>query len=562
MEKNRFAQNDSVTGVNLFLFFLYIALLSYMLISCSSSNNSTSNNSNGEQPGWLQDDNSDNQSTNNTNNSTTQSNNSQTEPVNNSTNEAVILEGEISEADPSFAGNTEIIGTVTKSDGSPIEDVKVFVENGPSTTTLPNGMFYLTNVAPNERQLIKFFHKDYIPNQRPILAEADMSYSVDAVLIPFTKNVIENAENGGTFSYKFASKASTEIEIKVTFAEQGIAKSDGTIVTGNVDFYIGFMDVTDPQQLLGVPGDFLALIDTGESNGGPTFFDDYIGRTDQGLLQSFGMAQFELKIDDTDVNVAEGKTVTVEFEMVGGENFNDGDTIPLWEFNPENGFWEEKGTWTVRVEPDGRKFAVTELEHFSPPKNIDQLVGLNCVKGRVLQNEGATIAGVEVAVLDTVSRNLRTAYTANDGTFCINVTAGSTVTMQESAMIPGLIGREKQENIVINSRPAACGTQWENDCTIIPDITIFGIPTTCLIGSDADLADGTVELVDPVNQDSLDHFAHGNSNGTFCVPVVPAHSQVQVRGCGSIINVDTIGGSCSKGGCTTVARKNLSCANR
>ncbi len=97
-------------------------------------------------------------------------------------------------------------------------------------------------------------------------------------------------------------------------------------------------------------GDLLALPENSNPNDSPV------------LLESFGMMEFNLL--DQNGNEIHQLNGPAEVCMQATSGLTEGDAIPLWWFNKDNGLWEEEGQGTV-VNKAGKLMLCGEVSHFT-----------------------------------------------------------------------------------------------------------------------------------------------------------------------------------------------------
>jgi hypothetical protein len=165
---------------------------------------------------------------------------------------------------------------------------------------------------------------------------------------------IASIESGGSASGKHG--------VKVEFPAGALVNAAGQPVTGAVEMLMTPVDVTDV--------DVSAF---------PGLFEGNAAGTTRGTLLSFGTAEFEPQQGGQKLNLASGKTATIELPLYAttqpdGSAIRAGDSIPLWSLDPATGVWTQEGSGTIVASagsPTGLAMRAA-ISHFSW-WNIDQL---------------------------------------------------------------------------------------------------------------------------------------------------------------------------------------------
>jgi hypothetical protein len=140
---------------------------------------------------------------------------------------------------------------------------------------------------------------------------------------------------------------------KVTFDAGSLQQADGTPVSGPVDVTLTPIDVAANGRAF--PGRFEGTRTTGQ----------------QGLIESYGTAEFLLSQGGAAVQLAPGRKATIEIPVYIGKNRDGsavkaGDVYPLWSLDERTGGWTEEGTGTVVVAQTPSGFALRgDVTHFS-----------------------------------------------------------------------------------------------------------------------------------------------------------------------------------------------------
>ena len=199
--------------------------------------------------------------------------------------------------------------------------------------------------------------------------------------------------------------------VKVEFPAGALVNAAGQPATGTVEMLMTPVNVTDV--------DVSAF---------PGLFEGNAAGTTRGTLLSFGTAEFVPQQGGQKLNLANGKTATIEVPLYAtaqpdGSVIRAGDTIPLWSLDPSTGVWTQEGSGTIVASagsPTGLAMRAS-VSHFSW-WNIDQFsqratVTLTvtapnetvpdntavAVEGRVLAGNGPTWAATTTAVVGSAT---------------------------------------------------------------------------------------------------------------------------------------------------------------
>lgn len=176
----------------------------------------------------------------------------------------------------------------------------------------------------------------------------------------------------------------------------------GQPITGMVDIHLTPLDPAVPAELAAYPGDGRART----SEGGTV------------QLESFGVVDVTVRQGDTDLTIAPGMGVTVEFPLpavADGAAASPPETIALWGFDEGAGVWTEEGVATLDL---ARGVYVGTIGHLSP-WNCDQPLEATCVSGHVRDRSGVGIAGAYVIGNGVDYLGDASAVSGADGEFCL-----------------------------------------------------------------------------------------------------------------------------------------------
>ncbi|WP_375773296.1 hypothetical protein NR798_21250 [Archangium gephyra] len=242
------------------------------------------------------------------------------------------------------------------------------------------------------------------------------------------------AEEGGTLQTP---------QVRVTIPPDAVVDALGQLVTGTVDVTIAPLDPTT--QLAAMPG---PLEGTRVAE----------GETVQ--LESFFMAEVSLWSNGAPVQLAPGKSATLEFVLPESlaSQFHVGDSVPAWWFDLDEGRWREEGEGTIQpstTQPDRLAWFVT-VKHFTWWNCDAPVTDKSCVNVLVVDGKGAPAKGATVSAEGTSYTGAsRTASTGADGRACIEIKRGSTANV-----FAGLAGAPVSGMVAVtgSAGAAVCGS--------------------------------------------------------------------------------------------------------
>jgi len=225
---------------------------------------------------------------------------------------------EVKEVTASFAGI--IVGENEEF----LEGVTVTIGNH-TTTTDENGAFFFKNIAvPNNKAYFTASKSGYFHGSRTIFAQAGSTHQVRIKMLDNSPiGTIQNA-TGGVVSLPEGGQ--------LTFEAGDVAYPNGDPYTGQVNVAAKRIDPTTANGQFEMPGDLRGK-----------------DKDDKDVtLASYGMMAVELTDNSGNLlQVAEGQTVDIEFEVPSSLLSTAPAEIPLWYFDETNGEWIEEGSATL-----------------------------------------------------------------------------------------------------------------------------------------------------------------------------------------------------------------------
>lgn len=241
--------------------------------------------------------------------------------------------------------------------------------------------------------------------QSGAISEPDSS-TLETIELALQTANISSLVDGDT---DFGLTSEDDDTVVVEISASSLVDSDGAAVSGSVTAEVTFIDPSLDPELM--PGTYA------------------VGETDSaGVLESFGAMNTTFTDDEgNELNLADGQTATIRIPVA--ENSSDlADTIPLYYFDDELGYWVEEGTATL-VTVDGVSYYEGEVSHFST-WNADQIFNSVTVNGCVVDENGEAISGARIYSQGQDYVGQSTAYSGSDGSFSIIVRSNSEVLLQ------------------------------------------------------------------------------------------------------------------------------------
>jgi hypothetical protein len=266
-----------------------------------------------------------------------------------------------------------IQGMVMDVDGEALADIPVTLSDGRETLSDNEGRYRFEKVELDS-YVVKVSVLEYAEQFRKVLIDDWRTHNANFELYP--TGVIFDVDNsqGGLFEEGRLLVDAPPF----AFAAPGESPRDGMVQ----------LALTVPDLLetgtAGAPGNFTTLEDDRQ-------------------LVSFGFWDIRVFQDGEQINVADGSTVTLEYELFTDEEMPRaqahlmGDTMPLWTFDEQSASWTQVDELPVQEDERGFRSVSAELPHFSP-WNCDDLFAATCVEVWVEDQMGNAIEGVEVSL--------------------------------------------------------------------------------------------------------------------------------------------------------------------
>ncbi len=215
-------------------------------------------------------------------------------------------------------------GIIVGANEEPLEGVLV-ASGSNTTTTDENGAFFFKNISvPNNKAYFTATKAGYFHGSRTIFAQANHTHQVRIKMLD--NNPIGSIMNnvGGDVILPQGGK--------LTFEAGDVAYPNGNPYTGQVNVAAKRIDPTTDNGRFEMPGDLRGK-----------------DKEDKDVtLASYGMMAVELTDNSGNLlQVAQGQTVDMTFEVPASLVSTAPTEIPLWYFDEANGEWKEEGSATL-----------------------------------------------------------------------------------------------------------------------------------------------------------------------------------------------------------------------
>lgn len=287
---------------------------------------------------------------------------------------------------------------VSNKAGYALPEVPVTI-NGTTVNTDQFGLAQFDGVSQTSLMLVSASKEGYLSQT--------YQYSFDAMQENAAANLTLQSINSDSHivdSTEAIDITEAELHTKIILAANSFVDAEGNAVTGDVEITITPIDIR------AVDGAFLgggqALTDSGEAV----------------ALISTGMADYQFSQNGSAISLAEGASATIEMDLAvttgdDGRVFVEGDTIEMWWFDSETGFWIEDGVGTVQLSDTsetGFKLVAT-VNHFTTwnwdyYKQGDRAsITFNCLK------DGQPLADDDSCQITASSTSINRQFVASNG---------------------------------------------------------------------------------------------------------------------------------------------------
>ncbi len=343
-----------------------------------------------------------------------------------------------------------IQGTVRDVDGVALADIPVTLSNGDEVLTDESGHYRFDSVDP-DRYVVSVSIIEYAEQFKKVELADWRTHSANFELYP--TGVIFDVDNsqGGLFQ---------EGRLLVDVPPFAFARDGGSPDGATVQLALTVPDLLETGTA-GSPGNF-SVVD------------------DDRVLASFGFWDIRVFQDGEQINVADGSTVSLDYELMGDDEIPEAqrylmsDTMPLWTFDTEEAAWVQMDEVEVQEDDRGHRTVTAELPHFSP-WNYDELFDSTCVEVWVEDEMGNPIEGVEVALEGTDYVSATVTTTDENGLGVVMGMPSGTADLKAEMMVGDRPYTEVIENIDLGTAVSS-----GQICPIAETITI----PVCMVGGD------------------------------------------------------------------------------
>ncbi len=145
-------------------------------------------------------------------------------------------------------------------------------------------------------------------------------------------------------------------------------------------------------------------------------------------IESFGAVSVTFSDSEgNNYNLATGQTATIRIPLASDAN-SAPDTIPLYYFDEDSGYWIEEGTASL-VTDDGAPYYLGSVEHFTT-WNADQIYQSVQITGCVEDSDGNPITSARITTQGASYSGQASAMTDSTGRFSVAAKSSSTVYLQ------------------------------------------------------------------------------------------------------------------------------------
>ncbi|TCK68768.1 leucine rich repeat (LRR) protein [Winogradskyella wandonensis] len=227
------------------------------------------------------------------------------------------------------------IGTIKNTSGDLLSDVQIEID-GVTTTTDRNGIFILNNAPVFENfAYIKAKKQGYIDGSRVVIPKETGTNNIQIVL--FEKETTATINSGEP---SVVSKSGAKVSFTGDFIRE-----DGSEYNGEVEVVLNYLTPFYSTTFREMPGSLFAQTADNEARG----------------LESYGMVSVNLFSPSGEIlNINEANPANIEFPISFYQNDVAPESITLWYFDEEQGYWKEDG----QAVKDGNKY-IANVTHFT-----------------------------------------------------------------------------------------------------------------------------------------------------------------------------------------------------
>jgi len=327
---------------------------------------------------------------------------------------------------------TSLLVEVQDAQGSPVTGAVVKAQDK-EVEVNARGMVLLEELTSNSF-VLRVDSPGFVPHAREVTLEADASSAVAIRLMPqgppqrFDTSQASQVRSGG---------------IKVSLPAGSLRDVEGNPVTGPADMYIAPIDPTT-DAIRAAPGPLVGIS---------------AGNGEQVPLESFFMAEINIRQNGQPLQLAEGAKATLEFPIPAAihDRAPVGSSIPAWWFDTQRGAWREEGAGVVTesASEPGKRVWTVQVGHFTSWNADKPFERSTCIKVKVLDPKGKPVPSAPIELRGVSLAAYHMAQTGADGSTCMLAPVNSRVKL--SAFGPEL-------EVNTSATPATCSSANGN-CT-------------------------------------------------------------------------------------------------
>ena len=281
--------------------------------------------------------------------------------------------------------NTSFSGTILDESGQPISGVSITI-SGETALTDGSGNFFIPEVkVPEKLAFIKAEKNGYFTGSRSLPPVANAVNQIKITLLE--KTIAGTVQSGENATISLNSGAAVDLE-------GAYVDASGNPYNGSVQVALKYLPALAAATRQQMPG---MLYAENESGAG-------------GVLETYGMLAVELIGEaGQELQIASGSQATLHVPVENSQLQSAPNSIPLWYFNEDVGYWVEEGSATL---VNGEY--VGNVDHFTF-WNCDRFLESFIFEGFVNFVNGTAASGAEVNI--TAGANQTTGYASGSGYF-------------------------------------------------------------------------------------------------------------------------------------------------
>ncbi|MDI9257073.1 hypothetical protein [Flavobacterium sedimenticola] len=294
--------------------------------------------------------------------------------------------------------NRDFIGQVVDANNNPLPGVTIKIGASTMQTDI-NGVFIINDAQVYERfAYITAKKAGYIDGSRSMVPTTGKN-NVKIMMISNTP--LETIQSG--VSGEVALPSGTKVVFDGAFED-----ANGNDYSGSVQVAMFHLLPSDENISKLMPGMLYAQTETNQ----------------QAVLETFGMLNVELRGSaGQKLNIKEGHTAEITLQIDNSQVATAPNTIPLWHFDEEKGYWKEEGVAT-KV---GNKY-VGEVSHFSW-WNCDMPLPMVILTVTIVNADGNPISNLGVGLIANGNNMPSMGYTNTNGMVSGLIPANQTLTL-------------------------------------------------------------------------------------------------------------------------------------